>query len=183
MSLQRTPGIRPRPTFWRQLDAAARRSFPATCTALLLLLTAAPLGLPGQAQLQPAVAVGCVFFWSMLRPGSMPLPAVFLLGLLSDLLGLTPPGVSVLTLLLTHGLATRWRRALAGQGFLAVWLVFIGVAGGAAALQWAIIGLLSFRLLPGNAVLLQFGLTAGLYPALALLFTLAHRGLADPDQA
>lgn len=183
MGLQRTPGIRPRPTLWRQLDAASRRSFPVACTAVLLLLTAAPLGLPGQAPLQPAVATGCVFFWSMRRPGSMPPAAVFLLGLFSDLLGLTPPGVSVLLLLLTHGAATRWRRVLAGLGTLAVWLVFIGVAAVAAALQWAIIGLLSFHLLPGSAALLQFGLTAGLYPALAVLFTLAHRGLADPDRA
>lgn len=183
MGLQRTPGIRPRPTFWRQLDVASRRSFPAACTTLLLLLTAAPLGLPGQAQSQPAVAVTCVFFWSMHRPGSMPPPAVFLLGLLSDLLSLTPPGVSVLTLLLTHGLAIGWRRVLAGQGFLTVWLAFIVVAAGAAALQWAIIGLLSLRLLPVSAALLQFGFTAGLYPVLAVLFAQAHRGIADPDQA
>ncbi len=183
MGLQRTPGIRPRPTLWRQLDIASRRSFPTTCTTLLLLLTAAPLGLPGQAQMQPAVAVGCVFFWSMHRPSSMPPPAVFLLGLLSDLLGLTPPGVSVLTLLLTHGVATGWRRVLAGRGFLAIWLVFIVVAAGAAALEWVMIGLLSVRLLPGSAAVLQFGLTAGLYPALAMLFTRAHRGLANPDRA
>ncbi len=183
MGLQRTPGIRPRPTLWRQLDVAFRRSFPAACTTLLILLAAAPLRLPGQAQLQPAVAVGCVFFWSMHRPGSMPPAVVFLLGLLSDLLGLTPPGVSVLILLLTHGLATGGRRVLAGQGFLATWLVFIGVAAGASALQWALIGLLSMRLLPGTPASLQFGLTAGLYPALAIVFTQAHRGLANPDRA
>ena len=183
MGLQRTPGIRPRPTLWRQLDVASRRAFPAACTTLLLLLTAAPLGLPGQAPLQPAVAVGCVFFWSTHRPGSMPPPAVFLLGLLSDLLGLTPPGVAVLTLLLTHGLAIGWRRVLAGRGFLAIWLVFIVVAAGAAALQWGLIGVLRVQLLPGSAAVLQFGFTAGLYPALAILFTQAHRGLANPDRA
>ncbi len=183
MDNQRTPGIRPRPTLRRQLDATSRRYLPAAFTALLLLLAAAPLGLPGQAQLQAALALACVFFWSLFRPGSMPPPIVFLLGLLSDLLGLSPPGVSVLILLATHGLATKWRRVLAGQGFLLVWLAFIVVAAGAAASEWLIMSLLSVRVLPGNAVLFQFGLTAGLYPMLAALFTHAHRGLANPDQA
>jgi rod shape-determining protein MreD len=150
---------------------------------MLLLLAAAPLGLPGQAQLQPAIALACVFFWSLARPVSMPPPAVFLLGLLSDLLGLTPPGVSVLILLAAHGLAAGWRRLLARQSFLAVWLVFVAVAAGAAAMEWAMVGLLSVRLLPVSAALLQFGLAAGLYPALVALFTQAHRGLADPDRA
>lgn len=183
MNPGRTPGIRARPTLSRQLDAAAHRCFPAACTALLLLVLAAPLGLPGQAQLQSATALAGVFFWSLFRPGSMPPPVVFLLGLLCDLLGLMPLGVSVLTLLIAHGLAVKWSRALLGQGFLRVWLVFVVVAAAAAVLGWAAASVLSVRVMPGPAVLLQFGLTAGLYPAVATLFTWTHRGLADPDRA
>ncbi len=179
---ERFPGIRPTPTLWRKLDAASRSAFPATITVLLLLLLAAPLGLPGQAQLQPAAAMACVFFWSLFRPGSMSPPIVFVLGLLSDLLGLAPPGISVLVLLIVHGLAVKWRM-LAGQGFLIVWLAFVAVAAGGAALGWALTSLLTLRVLPGPPAFFQFGLTAGLYPALALLFTMAHRGPADPESA
>ena len=153
------------------------------CTALLLLLAAAPLGLPGQAQLQPALAVACVFFWSVVRPGSMPPLAVFVLGLFCDLLSLAPPGVSVLILLMTHGLALRWRQALAGQGFLVAWLAFIAVAAAASGAEWLIISLLRLEMLPGTPALLQFAWTAGLYPTLAALFSSAHRSLADPDRA
>lgn len=180
---QRTPGIRPRPTLGRQLDAASRQAFPAACTVLLLLLFAAPLGVPGQASLQPAAALACVFFWSLFRPASMPPPAVFLLGLLADLLGLAPVGVSVLILLVVHGFALKWRRVLARQGFLLVWLAFMGMAAGAAALDWLLTSLLMVRLMPPDAALLRFVLSAALYPALAALFTRAHRGLADPDRA
>src|ERR1700712_5725993 len=112
---ERLPGIRPRPTLWRMLDAASRQAFPAACTALLLLVLAAPLGLPGQAQLEPAAALACVFFWSVFRPGSMPPPVAFLLGLLSDLLGLSPLGLSILSMLLTHGIVLRLRRMLVAQ--------------------------------------------------------------------
>ena len=108
---------------------------------------------------------------------------MFLLGLFCDLLSLSPPGVSVLILLLAHGLALKWLRALAGRGFLPVWLAFISVAAGAAALQWVATSLLSLRMQPGKAALFQFALTAGLYPTLAALFTRAQRGLANPEQA
>ena len=53
----------------------------------------------------------------------MPPPAVFLLGLLFDLLGCLPVGDGVLTLLLVHGLCVRWGRFLVRQGFV------LGLAG------------------------------------------------------
>jgi rod shape-determining protein MreD len=179
----RLPGIRPRPSLSRRLDIMARSSFPATTTALMLLIIDAPLGLPGQAELQISVVFSCVFFWSLFRPASMPPPVVFLLGLLTDLLGYAPPGVGVLTLLITHGLALLWRRTLVQQGFLLVWLAFVCVIAGAAALQWAFTSLLEFRLLPPWPGVFQAMLGAGVYPLLAPLLTRAHHTLAEPDRA
>ena len=103
------PGIRPRATLGRRLDIAARWAFPATCTILLMLLTETPLGIADQAALLPAVTLACVYFWSLFRPAAMPPPVVFVIGLLLDLLGYLPLGVGVLTLLVVHGLALRWR--------------------------------------------------------------------------
>jgi len=177
------PGIRPRPTLWRLLDATARQAFPVTTAALLLLALSAPLGLPGQPELQVAAALACVFFWSVFRPAGMTPPSVFALGLLADLLSLAPVGTNILILLVAHGVALRLRRSLAAQGFLVVWLVFLAVAAGAATLQWLLTCVLTFRLLPPGPALLQFGVTAGFYPALAALFTQTHRGLADPESA
>ena len=113
----------------------------------------------------------------------MPPVVVFGLGLLTDLLGYAPPGVTVLTLLIAHGLALRWRRVLARQGFLLVWLVFVTVAIGAATLQWALTSLLTVRLLPPGPGVFQAAVAAGLYPALATVLTRAHQTLAEPDQA
>lgn len=183
MQDSRTPGIRPRPTPWRRLDAFARRAFPAACTALLLLLAGAPFGVPGGSGLRSAAALGCVFFWSLVRPASMTPPAVFLLGLLCDLLGLSPPGVTVLVLLVAHGLAVRWRPVLAHRGLAAVWPVFAAVAAGASALEWALTGLLTLRLPPPGTAVLQALLAAGSYPVFAALFVRAHRGPAAPELA
>ena len=162
---------------------AARWAFPATTTALLLLAAAAPLGLPGQAELQASVAVASVFFWSLFRPAAMLPLIVFLIGLLEDLLGYAPPGVGVLSLLLVHGIAMRWRRLLTRQSFLLVWLAFAGVGAGAAVLQWAMMAVLTWRLLPPGPVLFQALVAAGLYPGLVTLLTRAHQSLAAPERA
>jgi sulfonate transport system permease protein len=39
-----SPGIRPRPSLWRQLDGTARLCFPLATTALLLLIAAEMIG-------------------------------------------------------------------------------------------------------------------------------------------
>jgi len=180
---RRFAGIRHHATASRRLDVVARMSFPTVTTAALLLVLAAPLGLPGQAQWQQAGALCCVFFWGLFRPASMPPLAVFLLGVLADLLAYAPAGVTVLAWLLAYGLAMRWRRGLTRLGFLLVWFAFVAVAVGAAALEWAATSLLSFQFLPMGDALLEAGIAIGLYPLLAIGLTRAHQTIADPDHA
>ena len=90
-----------------------------------MLLTTLPFGLRDQGQLMPAVTLASVWFWSLFRPGSLPAPIVFLLGLLFDLLGYLPLGLGVLGLLLAQAIALRLRRGLVRQGFPVVWLAFV----------------------------------------------------------
>lgn len=179
----RLPGIRPHPSLARQLDAAARHAFPAVSTALLLLALGAPLGLPGRAELQGCLALGCVFFWSVFRPAAMPPAAVFALGLLADLLGFGPIGVQAVVLLAGHAIALHWRRELAKLGLLAVWLAFVLVGAGGAALAWLLQCVLSLQMYPPWPGVLQAALGLGAFPLLALLLTRAHRTLAEPDLA
>ncbi len=176
-------GIRPRQSWGRRLDIAARHSCPANCTVLLMLLCQAPFGIEDQAVLLPVVTLICVWFWSVFRPAAMPPPVVFLIGLLLDLLGYFPLGVGVLIALLVHGMALRWRRGLSRQGFAVTWLAFIAVAVPAAMLGWALTMLLTFRFLPPGPALFQAALSAALYPTLAVPLARAHRTIADPDRA
>lgn len=180
---QRTPGIRPRPSLGRRLDMAARSAFPGAATAALLLVAAGPLGLAGQAELQWALVLGSVFFWSLHRPLLLPPLLVFGLGVLADLLGYGPLGVGVLVLLIVHGLAMLWRGVLASQGFMLVWVVFAGLAAGAAGLQWGLCSVLAFRLLPTQPVIFEAALSAGLYPLLAVVLGRTLHGLAEPAAA
>jgi rod shape-determining protein MreD len=180
---RRLAGIRSQPSVARKLDFAARASFPAATTAILLLLLAMPLGLPGQAQWQHAAALCCVFFWSLFRPASMPPLAVFLLGVLADLLAYAPLGVSVLIWLIAHGLAMRWRRGLTRLGFVLVWFAFVSVAIAAAVVEWSATSLLSFTFLPMRDAWLEAAIAVGIYPFIAIGLTRAHQTIADPDHA
>ena len=181
--MDQKPGIRPALTLWHALDVAARYVFPVLLTGLVLLLLSTPLGIPGQAQMQPAWALASIYFWTVFRPASMPAGAVFALGLLLDLLAQGPVGVGVLIVLLTHATALRNRRWLARQGFALVWLVFIVVAVLAAALEWVLVSLLTWRALPPWPGLFECGMAAGAYPILATLLTRAHRTIAAPEHA
>jgi rod shape-determining protein MreD len=167
----------------RRLDIAARVSFPACISVLLMLLTEAPPGIAGQAALLPAVALCCVWFWSLFRPETFPPPVVFAVGLLLDLLGYLPLGSGVFTLLCVHGVALAARRGLARRGFVWIWLVFALVASAACLLLWLLVMLLDFRLLSPRPAMFMAVLSTALYPVLAVPFAGAHRSIANPEDA
>jgi rod shape-determining protein MreD len=181
--IDRRPGVRPRPSLGRRLDILARCGFPACITILLMLLTQAPLAIPEQAALLPAVALCCVWFWSLFHPDSLPSPLVFLIGLLMDLLGYLPLGVGVFTLLVVHAVASAMRRSVSGWGFGWTWIVFGGVAFAAALLIWLMAMLLTFRRLSPDPVIFVAILTTSVYPVLAIPFGSAHRSIANPERS
>ncbi|UFN49386.1 rod shape-determining protein MreD [Roseomonas sp. OT10] len=164
----------PAPGLLRRLDAVARAAFPATGAALLLILASTPAGLPA---LGPGLALACVYFWTIFRPAAMWAPAVFALGLLQDLLSFAPLGQGILTLLLAHGVALRFRRFLARRSFVVVWLIFCLFALGVAALDYVLQVVLGWRIMPVSPALVQAGLAAGAYPAVAAVLTKAHEAM------
>lgn len=180
--IDRRPGVRPRPSLGRRLDVAARASFPAAMILLLMLLIEVPLGIAGQAALQPAIVLGCIWFWSLHRPRCVPPPVVFIIGLLLDLLAYLPFGVGTLTLLSCHGIAVALRRFLLPHGVVVIWLSFVPIAIGAATLMWLLVMLLTFRLLSPAPVFFQAIVTIAIYPALAVPLGAADRRITDLER-
>ena len=162
------------PGLLARLDALARTAAPGLAAAGAMVVASTPVGWPS---LVPAVGLAAVFFWSLYRPGAMPPAVAFGLGLLQDLLGFAPLGSGVLVLLLAHAGALRVRPVLAGRSFVLVWLGFAGLAGPAVGLGYGLQAVLGWQVPPTAPALAQLGLTVGLYPLLAWLMLLAHRGL------
>jgi rod shape-determining protein MreD len=169
----------PSPGLLRQLDDLARAVFPSLSTVLLMVLAAGPTGVPAMV---PAAALPCIVFWSVFRPGAMPPLAVFGLGLLQDLLTMSPLGIGVVTLLVAHALAVAWRRFLVRQSFLAVWLAFCAFAAGTAAMGWLLTALLAWSLPAFAPALHQAALTAGLYPAFAFVLSRIHGVMRQAEE-
>jgi rod shape-determining protein MreD len=176
----RSPQGRPAPApgLLRRIDAFARLAFPGFSTGFLMVLAAAPVSLPSPVF---AATLPCVFFWSVFRPAAMSPPVIFALGLLLDLLTLAPLGAGVLVLLAVHGAALRFRRFLARQSFLAVWLGFCIAALGAAALFWGLQALLALRVAPFAPALHAALLSAGLYPVIALVLARVHAAMRQAE--
>lgn len=169
----------PRPRgFWQRLDQVSRDLAPAALAVVLVLAMGIPLGLPAQHGVMPVPAIAAVYFWTLYRPALMPPLAVFLLGVLSDLLTGAPLGLHPLLLLLLHAVVLTQRRVLARQSFLLVWVVFATFASTTLGLGWALRTLLAFQLLPVEPALYELALTVAIYPALSWLFVRVERGLA-----
>lgn len=168
---------------WRALDRAARHATPAFGIIASMIFLALPDLLPVQPMLRTAIVVGSVYFWSLYRPASLPAPVVALIGVLLDLLGASPLGLWAVLLLLEQAVILRFRRALATQGFLMIWLVFAGFSACLDALEWLGRSLLDFSLLPLAPIAIQMGVMVLLYPLLAILLVRAHRGAAAPELA
>jgi rod shape-determining protein MreD len=168
---------------WRRLDAASRHAWPVAFMLFGLLLIGLPFGIPGQAELRPAYAMACVFFWSLYRPVSLPAPMVAATGILLDLLGMSPLGLWAVLLLILQGSTLAARRRLIPQSFFMTWLVFFGFAASLSACAWLLESLLELRMLPVLPAAAQALAALGLYPALAGLFIRAHRGPAAAELA
>ncbi len=87
------------------------RLVPFLSTLCFVLVSVVPVQIPGFAAVTPSFALMAVFHWTIYRPDLLPLTAVFVLGLLLDLLNGTPYlGVAALTLILARTAVLNGRR-------------------------------------------------------------------------
>jgi len=167
---------------WIKLDNFARSLAPALITLGLILLSVMPTKIPAWSHIAPALVLMSVYYWAIYRPDLLPASAIFVLGLIADILGGAPVGVHAFTLLTAYGLVVSQRRFFHGKSFGVVWWGFMLVAAGVMTLEWLLMSLLVG---PGpidpRPALFSLMLTAVIYPAVAMLFISAHRVLPVSD--
>ncbi len=162
---------------WTRLDGTARSLAPFSFTVLLIVFGMVPLGIPNFAPIMPALGVIAVFFWLVYRPDLMPAWAVFLVGLIQDLLGGGALGVGVFVLLVVYAALAGQRRYIAQASFFLVWLAFVPVAAGAFFLTWLFNSLIADALLAPGPAAFQYLSTVAFYPCIAWLFLQAQRAI------
>jgi rod shape-determining protein MreD len=160
---------------WTRLDGTARSLAPFALTVLLIVFGMVPLGVPNFAPIMPALGLIAVFFWLVYRPDLMPAWAVFLIGLIQDLLGGGALGVGVFVLLVVYATLAGQRRYIAQASFFLVWLAFLPVAAGAFVLTWLFNSLIVDAVLAPGPAASQYLSTVVFYPVIAWLFLQAQR--------
>lgn len=152
------------------------RFVPFLTTLLFAIISVVPLNLPGSSVVTPAFALMAVFHWTVYRPDLMPLSAVFVTGILVDLLNGTPyVGLSALALLGARTAVMNQRRFFANRTFSLVWLGFCAVAGGAFIFLWLSVSLLHGGILGLRPFIFQAVLTVTCYPVGSYFLARAHR--------
>lgn len=164
-----------------RLDHLARALIPILSLVVLAFLGAIPLRLPDVDLLTPAWTLMALYYWAIYRPELTPAPAVFLVGLLQDLMAGGHLGLSAFTLLVVYGLVVSQRRFLHGKSFGVNWWGFMLVAAGAAFLKWIAASILAGWPIDPRSQIFAVLLTIALYPPVVLLLSQIHK--AAPPQA
>lgn len=142
------------------------------------LLNLVPFSLAQVSGLRPPFLLMAVFYWTIIRPGLLHLPVVFMLGVLMDAALGWPLGVSALLLVMVQWVTLAQRRFFMGQSFLTVWWGYVLVSALAAAAQWGLFSLFTVTLMPVAPVAASTGLGALLFPLAVAPLYLVHRILS-----
>lgn len=149
------------------IDSSLRALSPFLWCLFLILLQVVPFGLPHAIAIMPNLLLAGAFYWTVNRSSSMPALALFVLGLLYDLLHAGPVGLMPLTLLAVAKFAASQRRIFSGRLFVLSWWGFITVACGYGAASWLFNSLFLSRWLDPTPIAMQTLMTVAVYPIIA----------------
>ena len=166
---------------FQRLDKSARLFAPFLISALLVMLSALPVYVPGYGQIAFDVGLMTVFYWAIYRPDLFPAIAAFCLGLWEDILVGAPVGLHALILLLANWAIISQRTFFQGKSFAVIWWCFSLVALVAGILSWIIVCALNTSLISPVPALFQAALTIGAFPFMAWLLARAQHLLLRPS--
>ena len=156
-----------RASLWQRLDLTARQITPFGLTFLLVLIGVLPWRVPGLDAVAPVLPLIAVFHWALYRPDLMPGVAVFLIGLVHDVLTGAPMGIHSAVFVLVSMAVQSQQRFFAGKPFPIVWLGFGLVSVAAAVLAWVLASVFHGTLVPVRPTALQYLMTLGCFPPVA----------------
>src|SRR5262249_39631154 len=148
---------------------------PLLLSVALVVLVNLPVSVTGRVMPAPLLALAAVYYWVLFRPELMPPTAVFVVGLLEDVLSGGPPGLWAAGFLGAFLLADRQRDVLAGLAGVGAILGFAGSVLIAAAIAYGLAFLVYWRAPPLAPLLLETIITVLFYPLVAYIMGWTQR--------
>ena len=152
---------------------------PVLCGFLAVVLSNVPLALVGGLVPAPLLGLVPIYYWCLVRPDLMTPAATFAIGMLQDIMAGGPPGVWILSFVVTYALIQRQRDSFAGLsgwgavlGFATAALVTCGVAYGVTAIL--------YHLPPLGPMVGELAMTVLFYIPGALVLGVIHHRLVGP---
>jgi rod shape-determining protein MreD len=159
---------------------AVGAAIPFILAVLGVIVGNIPLSLFGANVPPPMLGLMPIYFWCLVRPDLMPPFAVFIVGVLQDLLGGGPAGVWTLSFIAAYAVVDRERDSFAGLAGIGAILGFAAAMLIAGAAAYTIISIFYWHMPPVAPILIEIAISVVFYIPAAFILSLVHRRLVGP---
>jgi rod shape-determining protein MreD len=166
---------------WQKLDYVVRSSAPFVLSLILVVLSVIPTHIPVYMEVAPILPLVSIYHWAIYRPNLLPVFAVFILGLLQDILLGIPIGLYTLVFLTVYGIVTAQRRFFMGKSFIFYWLGFATISMLASFESYFLGSVWNVMILDFNAAIFQYLILLGIFPTLAWFFLRWQQAFLQQD--
>ena len=159
----------------RKIEKSIRLVVPQLLLVLFVILSFVTLPLTLLGEAKPYLILMIIYYWSIYRPTLVPPALCFIVGIVIDTLSGMPLGLNAAVFVAVRWVVSDQRRFLTGQPYITVWAAFGVVCSVAAAVQWALYGLVNMQWTGAFTVAMSVGLSLLVFPLISLLLIRIHR--------
>lgn len=143
---------------------------PFVIGVICVFFSFVPVGRIFGTSVMPAFALMAIYYWAVVRPEMFPVYAVFLVGLLSDLLSGGPFGLWAFIYVLTYAVVLTQRFLAVNAPFSVFWFGFLLAAAFAGLTSWIVASLIHGVFISVRPIFMHMLATVLVFPVLAFLF-------------
>jgi len=151
----------------QKIGQTSRLFLPIVVTILYILTGVLTWPFPFIGAVTPFLGLVAVYYWAIYRPELFPVWAVFLIGLLNDIVHFLPLGLSAFVFVGVYQLLHVQRRFFFGQTFYVLWVGFALIAFLASFVDWAFLSFLEGHALTLRPIMMQYLFSIAFFPLAA----------------
>lgn len=150
---------------------------PFAVVVFLLLVTRVPFRASDMSMYVPLISLSFAFYFTLHRPGYVPIWTLFLLGIVDDFLGGGVVGLTSLILVSVPALLLDQRRFFKNRAFVVTWAGFALVCVAASSIIWIVATIRVGAPISPLPAFVQMAMTLMSYPILSWLFGTFERAV------
>jgi len=166
-----------------ELERRLRGALPLAMALLMVFVDLAPRPAGAGGGIAPFLTLAVVYFWSVYRPDLMSYAAVFVVGLVFDVLSGQPLGGTALALLLGRGVLIARQRFFYAKSFAVIWLLFLLWVPAVELVRYLAAAAMVGMLVDPRQLVVQSLLTVALYPTLSWFLVRLYGQVRIPTHA